>query len=749
MRRLTAAALIAAYTMSARPSAAAEYEVFIDVDTEQDLYNLLADGEISDETYQTLLDLLRRGIDLNRASREELYALPNLTYAEVDAILRYRAEAGFIDDPAALVVAGVLPERKLAAISAFLIVRAPERAGAAVDGLVRLPAVWVWSTDGPPPGALEARVGAGDLTFGLVGTVTRNRLGDVRYDPVRGTLTAEPPATRLELPKVYALLSTDEVDAIAGTYRIGFGQRLVFDNTTRYTPNGIVPDERVFLTRELTRACKESAAELPSPCSGDNRYVYDTPDFDWSEGLFGVAAGLKRLPAGPGWLQTYAFVSAQARDIYQYELYDPRVCDDPRSDADECAAPVVMKVGDDPLAPSTRFSYHTLPDMFRELIVGGNASFFWDERTHVGVTGYGADVTWLTRGFALDFQEWSRYPAGGGFGAVGVDAAWGSGRNDLFVEIARSVDSDRGAGGGFAAIARATTTFSRSELEGSLRYYDDDFANPYARPISAPDRFEGNRARDEAGARVKYTGAIAKRLSLRATADVWIKPSVSSSPRVRLDGRADYDATATLRPGVWLSYQNNVGPDESQIAPGQQCVFVAGDFDTTDLAEGETAPCDPQRFKAEGRLRWQLRRRLWAATRLQMEWIETGQDFFKNLSAWASVTGWATDSLRMHLRARYRYENMCLLGDDDFEDEDGNPLPRDAGDCLAALVEGSVNDRFERSVWTTAELLWRRDTRYRVRARYDMGKRLDDRDSTAARDPSPEHWLFVELEARF
>jgi hypothetical protein len=48
-----------------------------------------------------------------------LYGLPNLTYEEVDKILAYRAAAGGIDDPAKLVSAQVLSDRKLLAISAW------------------------------------------------------------------------------------------------------------------------------------------------------------------------------------------------------------------------------------------------------------------------------------------------------------------------------------------------------------------------------------------------------------------------------------------------------------------------------------------------------------------------------------------------------------------------------------------------------------------------------------------------------
>jgi len=44
-----------------------------------------------------------------------------------------------------------------------------------------------------------------------------------------------------------------------------------------------------------------------------------------------------------------------------------------------------------------------------------------------------------------------------------------------------------------------TATRKHEELEVVGRYYSTDYVNPFARPISQPDEFEGQRARDEAG----------------------------------------------------------------------------------------------------------------------------------------------------------------------------------------------------------------------------------------------------------
>ena len=110
------------------------------------------------------------------------------------------------------------------------------------------------------------------------------------------------------------------------------------------------------------------------------------------------------------------------------------------------------------------------------------------------MTGYGAAPRWLVQDASLDFQEWSPFPYGGPFGAVGIDASWGHRWADLFAEVSRSVDSqgDR-VGGGWAGILRHTATFDNHELEVSGRYYDSEFENPFARPIAAIDQNEGLR----------------------------------------------------------------------------------------------------------------------------------------------------------------------------------------------------------------------------------------------------------------
>lgn len=721
-------ALLLALPAAAR---AAEYEVFIDISAEEDLYDLLIEGQLTQDSFDTLLELYQRGVELNRASREELYTLPNLTYADVDEILAYRDEVGWIADPAALVAAGVLSERKLLAIAPFLVVRDRERSPLAVDGQMRLWTAWSSADARVPPMALSTRVATlGYLTVGMSATLTRNRLGDVRYDPNREGLSAEPASAQIHLPKAYVFWRSDDLSIIAGTYRIGFGQRLTFDNTREYTPNGIYRDDELFRDTDLARSCRESQGELAtSPCAGYPGSIYVTPDFRWSEGLTGVAAGLRHIPVAGGHLQAYGFLSYQPTSIYQYELYDRATCDDPQRDDDPaCASPPVYRRppegdgndGDGPLAPTSRYSFVTLPDMFAEMTAGGNLGFHAARRVHFGITAYASSVRWLAGvpGAGLDFQEWSRLPYGGRFGALGFDMAWGHRGLDVFFETAYSFDSMPASGkldggGGPAAIVRATATWKQRELEASLRYYDQDFANPHARPLAASDELDGLRARDELGFRLRYAGIEQERLNLRLAGDLWTQPSTGAL-KTLLYARADIDVSNRFRWGLWTELHDK---DVARSGRGQ-CFEVA--FEDDEL--GEPVPCAGQKIKVSGRVRYVPSPTLAVAGQLQHELLDDGRydDRFRHDSS-ASLTATFKPVRQMRARAHVRYL---------FEDI-------------------SDNGYLEHSLWSYIDLMYRLRQRDQLRFRYALRSWLDDRDRTQTRVPSPEHWMWLEYETHF
>lgn len=706
---------------------AADYGLFISISDEDDLLDLLNSGEIDEDTYNTLNELLHDPVDLNVAGREILYSLPNLTYEEVDAILKYRAEVASIYSLEDLVAAGVLTPEKAEALRPFVVIRPSPLSLLETKGRLRAAVTYLAGDEGAPPTMFSARLTTLQyLDIGVASVLKQNQLQNVQFDETRQALFADPPSTRFRVPKYFAKWEDKTFQMVLGTFRIGFGQRLTLDNTGLEKPNGALPDDTILTTYDLSLACRESSLDLKSPCTSDARYSYETPDFRWTDRFRGLAVGLKGASVGPGLLQVYAFASYQTHDIYQYEIYDASRCPDPTEDDNpSCSAPWVLRWRGDPLAPTTRFSYETLPEMYNQLTIGGNASYLFNERTHIGLTGYGAKVYWLVRGISLDFQEWSRVPYGGPFGAIGADAAFGLGPVDLALEFARSFDSQP-AGGGYAGLILATLTLDSHEVEVSGRFYDINYANPLARPISEPDEYDGLRARDEVGGRIKYSGAIG-RLSLRSSLDIWTFSTGLDGPKkLRFATRADYKLLRSFHPGLLVEFNDrdlrHSGRGSCYEKPYQ---FIGG----------EPVPCTGERVQAGLVLRLPLHRRLTLLSKYIHRFVDddlsrldpaTGQRYkvFENrfrqdLITYFQVTFRPFDPLRFRLRLRYLNEDL------------------------------SARAYLEESLWGFLEVSYRIRGLAAATLRYDVYGWLDKRVSTRLRSPNPAHWLRANLEISF
>ncbi|MGB5811824.1 MAG: hypothetical protein WBG86_14900, partial [Polyangiales bacterium] len=482
----------------------------MDVDGEQDLYDLLASGQLSERTFDALLSLMQTGVDLNHADRERLFALPNVTLEQVDAIVAVRAAAGRITGLSQLVAEGAIDAVTARTLTPFVIVESDEPARP-VAGFVRALSRATMPADRwPPTIAAQARVRAfGALDLGALGVLVRNDLGRVRWDQGRRALASTPERPRVLLPKVYAQWKTARWGIVVGTYRIGFGQRLTFDVTDQAFPNGFLGDFELRRGSALVLSCRRRAGELVTDPCPDDRTARVSPDYRWSNRLTGAAMSANRLEVGRGWFQVTAWGSYQVHRALQTELVDASLCPDPRREDERCRPPTVYVIDDQrPSHPAATFSGGTLARIATEGLAGANVAYAWDTRTRLGVTGYGAVPRWRIRGVELGFQETARRPFGGPFGAIGIDASLGEGVQDFFVEVTRSLDAGRG--GGWGAVFRSITTLPSAVFDVTARYYGREFANPYARPIAAPDEFEGLRARDELGGRAQVTGVLGR-----------------------------------------------------------------------------------------------------------------------------------------------------------------------------------------------------------------------------------------------
>jgi hypothetical protein len=380
------------------------------------------------------------------------------------------------------------------------------------------------------------------------------------------------------------------------------------------------------------------------------------------------------------------------------------------------------------LTPTSRFVSETLPDVFEERLAGANLAYFADRRNTVGLTAYGAMLAGLARGIVLDTQEWSRLPTGRQYGAIGASFSFGKGWLDVSGEAALGVDrlpdsvGPQEGGGGPAGILRATATGARQELEAAVRYYDIDFANPYARPISGRDELDGQRARDEVGARLRYHGG-GKRLAVRALVDVWTRSSDTGAPPA-LDSylRTDVRAARALGLGLWLRFQ-----DRDLRASGHgQCFEIPADA-ADDSVRAEPIACSGRRLTTIGRLHLGSAGALGLTALAEHRLVDDGlapmsafQDRFRrDLGGWL-IALWRPDpKLRVRARARYLHE----------------------------AANGTADDYLERSFSALLDVALGLRARDVLRARVDMKLWLDERAATLARTPDPELQLWLSYEA--
>ncbi len=738
--RRTCLPILFASLLWAPAARAFQYEVEVDIENEQDLYDLNAQGAISKETLDTLVELLQDGVDLSTASRENLYALPGLGYNQVDAILEYRAANGAVEDPADLVSANVISAEELMQISPFLLIGG-RRAGAPFSGKLRaMVSDGTGDSTAPPTFVQVEAKGPQDLSAGLVLNTTRAWPGTVGYDPQRDTLSAKAPGYQVQLPKVYLMWKVPQRQVIAGSFRASFGQRLTLDNTLRAAGEGFYVDEVMRIDPDLVSACKYSnASSEPGAtlCSEAQTHSRATPDFSWPVGFRGVAGSVRDLKIGDKELALYGFASYQSRNIYQYEIFDRRTCSDPHSDSDKCKAPTVYVRGADPTLPAAALMYSTLPDLFRETAAGGNATLNLTPTSHLGLTGYWAYMYSTVSTMQLDFQEWSKYPFGGSFGALGLDGAMKLGKVNFFLEVTRSFDHMPQNGGGFGALERTTFALpGKSEVELSARYYDKKFVNPYGRPISFADEFEGQRARNEAGLRARWRGKPNEDFVLRAMADFSMWPEdntaqISTNPgnpppsnytaglaNLDLEGRVDFVGLRYLKLAGWTRYVNK---DLRHNGYGQ-CYEAYGSTNGVDFW-GDPLPCAGEFMRVAGRAAVELLNgRLGTALQVNQEWLTDSHypsSYRQDRVFWFELFGSPIKDVNLRWRTRF------------FDEAVDNP------------------GYGETSLWSFLEASWRANAAFTSILRYDFINVLDQRSSTLSLDPNPVHRLRLELVANF
>ena len=487
--------------------AAAPFSVEIVVDDEDDIEELYRDGEIDEDARDRLLTLLLTRIDLNLATRDELYELPAVTYTLADTMLAHRAAKGRffrVDD--LLGVKGMTPAI-MKQVRAFVTVRSKDEEEGSVSSKVKLGAIYHTKGDGP---AFFTQTKVRFMGHGRVGALlaVRPMIGLVNHaapavnhrckgGTCDSVLSASRTALRFDPAGLYLAWDGSRVAAIAGSFRVGYGLGLTIDNSTRRQPHGWYPN--VDYSEDVE--------------SGNMRPF---------EGFVGAAVRIKQVDLGPGWVDATVFGSFWMRDLFLYDLTynkrdgDPFIVDEDLSEVtykDSKGDPVTEVEND-----SLHFEYPTLPYIMRELLGGGNVTYWINRRSYVGVTGYGA--SWKMMADAENFRPsafGSKYPFDRTtWGTIGANTKFGFGRMDFAAELAFT---DRGDPG--LLVKAWLNPAVDLEVIPSFRYYSAGFDTPYNRGESNGDEHLGNRARDELGGRLRVNYRPFKMLRLRLDLDVW------------------------------------------------------------------------------------------------------------------------------------------------------------------------------------------------------------------------------------
>ena len=503
-------------TLLALPQASARvYPAPIVVDNEDELRELYADGTLSEDDFEVLVELLNHPIDLNRARRAELYDLPGVSRELAEAIVADRRGKGPLGDPTDLLRVPGFDTDVLDQVFPFVEAIPVVRTADHLEGSVRLRSALELAPTEPiegdhankthdarqlgygrvPNSYLSARVRYHKwLRAGFLG-LAQDNISGIAYDPASRDFYATWRAPQPELGKLYLHAERLRWEAIAGSYTAGFGLGLAFDTTSRTHPNGFYPDLNV---------------------SG-------TDKFSARKGLFGLGAQLRDQTLGSvATADLAAFASTWTYDVYQYDMgvsggeqLDPLVAetDSPR---------IYVRTPD---GDYYKAGYMRIPDAYRESLAGVNATVRFMDSAQIGATAYMGHLDMTTIDGVedpYDLMLRSGFPTERTYGAVGLYGSYELGLLELHAEGAKSLT------GGAAFLVKGFLDLNTGELEASVRHYGTTYDNPHARGLANADEYGGYRDRDEQGGRLKAKLEPIDWISIRLLGDVWERMSMGT-----------------------------------------------------------------------------------------------------------------------------------------------------------------------------------------------------------------------------
>lgn len=519
-----------------------DYGTTILVDDQTEIEELYYNGELDDaELRDQLIGLLENPLDLNLATRDELFLLPELTYPQVDQIIAQRNTEPFKSWRGLNDIVGPQIARQ---IRPFVVV-AGETDSREVRGKASLRVLDRLEDNDPTLVYIKNRTSVGTHIDGGFIVAEQDGLRGVEY--IDDGATFEDMGATVSLERIYLSYKEANWSVIAGHYMAGFGQRLTFDVTDKVRPFGVYHDLNIY---------------------------EDYQDFDSyrvGRRLFGVAGSWKTyLGEGTTSLHITPFISASSHDVF-YTYVDPRELPGKAAYEDEIGEAI----------------YPRLPDLYREDLGGINASVFWNPRVHVGVTGWGGRTV---KQYDFSFTNLA-IPNRDVFGAAGIDGQWGRGVIDLYGEAAVTDI------GGFAGRSEGVLLLPGLEASLAYRYYGTDWDNPHSRGRAQPDQLGylsgltaddisgGKRDSDERGPQMTLVYSPTPWGKIRLKGDVWERMSLERWDAYG-EARLDLDPTSWLGIDVLANIRDkdislggreqNYTDEDDEIAHGQRGGVGAG-----------------------------------------------------------------------------------------------------------------------------------------------------------------------------
>ncbi len=542
-----------------------EYEFEVPIQDEEDINDAYALGLIeNEETVNALINMIRDGLDINKARYNDLLQLPGITIGMANAIIEKRKELGRfssltdlqkVEEVPSEIWEEILPFLKLSAL--YTESKSDEKVPVTANIRFGYLQYDGFGRDNPvnevkhnPNFYLKAestvQIKKYKLSFGTLMTVRdlfkdilygRNNfaiyqysVGDhnlyklgFNYDKNNDYLTApNAGALAYSFDGMYGMIegplfknvTGSSFKTIIGSYNIGFGEKLTFDSTGGTKPNGITTPLHYY----------------------ENNYSGTVKP---ERSLLGLATTFDFLRLPKGWMTASIFLSYKVEDLYQYDFAYGA---DENGDFIKCTSNADCNNGD-PLKKYTcgadgychtsriyaeepnsegkleSYLYTNMYRFYQERLFGGQVAYNLNDRTRFGLIGYAAQ--WL---FAEDingasFALGAAFPQRGHIYAFGAYGAVGIGVVDMGFEA--TIQDNKGVGAVYRLEASPHKTL---DLSWRMRFFNALYDNPYGRASAAADELLGKRNRNEFGNRLVLTYRPIKYLRIATDFDIWSHP---------------------------------------------------------------------------------------------------------------------------------------------------------------------------------------------------------------------------------